>query len=322
MIQSIAEGLWTFRVRLPDNPLKWLNTYVITGGGRNLLIDTGFHRRECKEDLFRGMEELGLEPRDTDVFLTHLHADHTGNASELAALGCRLIMGRVDYDLLNAGTGGKDYDRPFREGAPAEMMAKMLAEIPAAKFVSAPFEAELVEDGQVLHYGGRALECLHTPGHTPGHICLYDRENKTMFLGDHVLFDISPNITAWPACPDSLGTYLESLEKIARYDVALALPAHRSAGELSMSERAAQLIEHHARRLGEMKAVIASSPGLTAYDVAGRMSWHIRALSWEDFPVSLKWFALGETLSHLDHLRLRGEIVASSRGGSVFYYAN
>lgn len=51
-----------------------------------------------------------------------------------------------------------------------------------------------------------------------------------MLLGDHVLFDITPNITDWWDVPDSLGDYLRSLDKIAAYPVTLPLPGHREAG--------------------------------------------------------------------------------------------
>ena len=71
--------------------------------------------------------------------------------------------------------------------------------------------AETVEDGDVLHRGGFSFECICTPGHTPGHMCLYDREKRVFLSGDHVLFDISPNITCWSTMHDALGSYIESL---------------------------------------------------------------------------------------------------------------
>ena len=47
---------------------------------------------------------------------------------------------------------------------------------------------------------------------------------------------------------------------------------------------------------------------MTAYEIAGRMKWKIRARNWEEFPVTQKWFAVGEAMSHLDYLRTRGRI--------------
>ena len=68
-----------------------------------------------------------------------------------------------------------------------------------------------LQDGAALHYGGRMLRCVLTPGHTPGHLCLYDPARRRLFCGDHVLFHITPNICRWQGVEDSLGDYLKSL---------------------------------------------------------------------------------------------------------------
>ena len=114
--KQIKDNIYVFPIVLPDNPLKWLNCYAIKGraGERSLLIDSGFNRPECLEALCCGMASLGLEPENTDVFFTHLHADHTGNAHALEELGCRLIMGRKEYGFMRAQqelNWGGDIDR-------------------------------------------------------------------------------------------------------------------------------------------------------------------------------------------------------------------
>lgn len=50
------------------------------GKARNLLVDTGFRTEGCKKALLKGLEQLGVSMEDTDILLTHLHADHSGNA--------------------------------------------------------------------------------------------------------------------------------------------------------------------------------------------------------------------------------------------------
>ena len=73
-------------------------------------------------------------------------------------------------------------------------------------------------------------------------------------------------------------------------------------------ERIEALLAHHERRLAETEALLAEHPGMTAYETAGKMRWKIRAASWEEFPPSQKWFAVGECMAHLDYLRLRSRI--------------
>ncbi len=323
-MDQITENLFSFPVSLPRNPLKWLNCYVIKGrpGEKNLLIDTGFNRPECLSDLLRGMEELELRPEETDVFLTHFHSDHTGNARALQDRGCRLYMSRVDRDVLRSFDRDASIRRMLCEGMPADVLETVLENNPGPKYSSAPFDAEPFSEGDVLERGGYRLEGIQTPGHTPGHMCLYDRQAQLLFLGDHVLYDITPNITFWTVMEDSLGSYLESLEKIMDLPAALALPAHRHFGRVSMRGRVLELQEHHRRRLAEAERLVREQPGITAYRAAAQMTWSIRAKDWDDFPPGQKWFAVGEAISHLDHLVLQQRIVRfTDPEGFAFYRA-
>ena len=138
-----------------------------------------------------------------------------------------------------------------------------------------------------------------------------------MFTGDHVLFDITPNITEWEGVEDSLGDYLESLLRVRNYPVELALPGHRHSG--NYQERIGEIIAHHGRRLADTERIIREHPGLTGYEIAGLMKWKIRARSWEEFPATQKWFAVGECFSHLDYLRKRG-IIRRFRDGALWRY--
>jgi glyoxylase-like metal-dependent hydrolase (beta-lactamase superfamily II) len=178
-----------------------------------------------------------------------------------------------------------------------------------------------VEDGTILEYGGRKLQCVFTPGHTPGHMCLYDRENEILFSGDHVLFHISPNICRWEGVDDSLGSYLKSLERVKSLPVRHLYPAHREETG-NLKTRVEELEAHHAKRLLGTKEIVRDNPGLTAYDIAGKMRWSIRAKSWVDFPLTQKFFAVGEALAHLDYLEKRGEIQREKSGDKVHYFSN
>ena len=91
-------------------------------------------------------------------------------------------------------------------------------------------------------------------------------------------------------------------------DIETALPAHRARGELTLSERAQQLIEHHRLRLNEAERLVHERPGVTAYELAGLMTWRIRAKNWTDFPALAEGLRLGETLAHLDTLLASGAI--------------
>ena len=177
-----------------------------------------------------------------------------------------------------------------------------------------------LQDGAALHYGGRMLRCVLTPGHTPGHLCLYDPARRRLFCGDHVLFHITPNICRWQGVEDSLGDYLSSLDRTAALDTAELYPAHRAeTGDLR--QRTAELKAHHARRREDTLRTVEKAPGLTAYPSAGRMRWSIRCRNWADFPLAQKFFAVGEALAHLDHLEAQGRVFRQEIHGKRVYFA-
>ena len=83
-IREVLPEVFRIPVPLEGNPLKELNSYLFRGSReakqRNLLVDTGFRTEGCKKALLKGLEQLGVSMEDTDILLTHLHADHSGNA--------------------------------------------------------------------------------------------------------------------------------------------------------------------------------------------------------------------------------------------------
>ncbi len=311
MYTHIEDNIYTIPVPLPNNPLRQLNSYVIKGEGRSLVIDTGFKLEECRKALCDGLEELGVDMNCTDIFLTHLHSDHSGLAAELATQSSKIYISRADGELLTLSlTQGLGRVEEYRSYGFSEKELENFWENPSMKYrQESPFSFTYVADGDVLTYGGRRLEVIFTPGHTPGHVCLYDRANKVMFLGDHVLFNITPNITTWPFFEDPLGHYVHSLMDISIYDVRLPLPAHRGVNG-TMAERIGTIIEHHGARIREMLDILTERPGLTPYDLSGMMTWrvHGKTNSWADFPLNQKWFAVGETAAHLDYLLKRGRV--------------
>lgn len=304
--------IYTIPVVLPNNPLKNLNCYIVKTPEENLVIDTGFNQPECLDALCEGLKKLDIDMNRTTLFLTHLHSDHIGLTNHIATGQTRIVIGSVDYDYLK-----KQHDENFwpwmeekfyREGLSRDLIELQRKVNPARAY--APeylFDAETVSDNDILYIGDYAFRCLWTAGHTPGHTCLYMEKEKILFCGDHILFDITPNITMWRGIEDSLGNYLESLKKVKALDIGLALPAHRK-NDMDVYERIRQIEEHHDRRINQTLSIIREEPGLNACQIGARMTWSMRGKNWEEFPIQQKWFAIGETISHLDYLLKRGLI--------------
>jgi len=324
MAEQIQKDLWRLEIPLVGNPLKTLNSYLLVGA-RSLLIDTGFRQEPCREAMERQLCEIGVDRDRMDIFLTHLHSDHTGLAPELIRPGCRIYIGRIDGTRLTA----PDQDARWRhlsadyvrDGFSEEEMEGLWDTNPAKVAAPPPWDGyTFLEDGDTLVCGEHHLRCILTPGHTPGHLCLYEEKARRLFSGDHVLFHITPNICRWDGVADSLGDYLQSLDRVKGLEVAELLPAHRSeTGDLR--RRAEELAAHHARRIENAWETIRRQPGMTAYEIAGHMAWSIRCRSWEDFPLTQKFFAVGEALAHLDYLEVRGRVTRREKYGKWAYDA-
>lgn len=325
MIEEVRKDIFRIPVDLPNSPLKILNSYVIKGGDRNILIDTGFRRTSCINIMREAIKELELDMNKTDILLTHLHSDHSGLAPTLARPGTRVYISRKEIPWLLAETRDLLWNENnlgfVRAGFSPELVYdednynKSSRMSPALSFK----DYLPIDDGDEFVCGDYTLKAIATPGHTPEHMCFWIEEQKIMFTGDHVLFDITPNITRWAGVEDSLGDYLASLRAIDKYDVELALPSHRATGDFH--GRIAHLLSHHEGRLEECFRVVQANPGLSIYDIAGKMTWKIRCNSWEDFPLNQKWFAVGECQSHLDLLEKQGRVIPDKSCEIIKYSA-
>ena len=205
LVEQVADGIWRIGVELPQNPLRELNSYLIKGkeNERDLLIDTGFRREECREALFAGLRALGSSPDRLDILLTHLHSDHTGLAREAAGADSRIYISGIDLTILKDGFTP---ERPLRlaaqfraGGFPGDEMKKTQALNPAVRYKLDQVDDRFVpiEAGWKYTVGDYTLEMISVPGHTPGNAMFWAKKQGIMFTGDHILFDISPNITSW-----------------------------------------------------------------------------------------------------------------------------
>lgn len=308
MPEEIIRNIYRLEIPLPANPLKALNSYVIKGRGRHLVIDCGMRRKECSDAMRAGLDALGIDLTETDFFITHFHADHLGLVSDLATKTATIYLNRPDATRIIDPSVREAFARSARlHGFPPTEINRALEAHPGAKYgPQLPLPFAMPEDGQVISAGGYKFRCVATPGHSFGHLCLYEEEQRVLLAGDHILEDITPNIQAWFDGWNPLKEYLMSLDRMADLDVGLVLPGHRRIFT-DMRARIEELKEHHARRAEEVLEVLEEAPK-TAYQLASEMTWDIVCDSFDLFPVSQKWFATGEAIAHLLYLEELGKV--------------
>lgn len=302
MIKEILSDIFLLEIPLPGNPLKLLNSYLIKGRKRNLLIDTGFNRAECMQAQLTCLKALKIDWSDIDFFVTHFHGDHSGLVFALAHAKSRTYCSRIDADIirttLSSNYWGKTDSFYISHGYPVEWLAEQRNTL-TNYFSGDEIKFAYVNEGDVLEYGKYHLTCINTPGHTPGHMCLYEPEEKFLLGGDLLLANISSNIAARHNVNDALGDYLRSLEKIEAMEINMIMPGHRTL-IFNPRQRIIELKNHHRYRLDEV-LIILRQGAMNAYQVAARMNWDISDV-WERIPRFQQWFATGEAIAHLEHL--------------------
>ena len=305
MVTEVYPHIFSNKIPLPKNPLKSINSYIITSKDRNLIIDTGFNTAECQAELLHGLGELAIDLNKTDLLVTHMHTDHSGLAPVLKKLGIRtLYFSQVDGNILNQTA---ERDKFFKElnhllGFEGENSVKFGKEFGVRP--TEPLDFYPLFEGDTLEIGNFSFTVIEVPGHTPGHIGLYEKKHKLFFCGDHILDEITPNITFWGFEQDILATYFNSLKKIYDLEVDYLLTAHRKIIR-NHRKRITELLQHHEERLQEIMGIL-NENGKTPVEIAASMHWDLSHKKWSDFPSSQKWFASGEALSHVEHLVAAG----------------
>lgn len=298
-----------------------VNSYLIKNRPFTV-IDPGPYTEAAKKSLAGGLASLGCNPKEVDrVVITHSHSDHSGLARWFAGEnGSKVYVHKLEERKL-----ARDFDfyretLPFLKeaGLPPEILREIMDDPDPVEKPFLPGScAEVVSGGELLEFEGGSLRVMHFPGHSSGHICLYDFVGRRFFAGDFILDHITPNpvMEADPEDPcrrlTVLSNYLEGLARLEKLDIRLILPGHgKNMDNSLMTVNKAK--RHHMRRLELVFSVVADYRGLSAFQVMRFFYPKIRG-----FQVFL---GISEVLAHLDYLLAMRRIRSEENSGILFYF--
>lgn len=187
------------------------HSYLLNGTERSLLIDTGLGISNIYEAVIKRTD------KPITAVATHIHWDHIGghkyfpdfyaHSAELDWLNGKFPLSletikQMVVERCDLPTGFNIDGYTFFQGMPTKVLT----------------------DHDIIEIGTRKIEVLHTPGHSPGHLCFWDQERGYLFTGDLVY---KGTLFAYYPSTDPV-QYLASLEKVAALPVKRVLPAHHS----------------------------------------------------------------------------------------------
>lgn len=322
-VEQVTGGVWSVPVPIPDNPLRYVLSYLIEHRSGFVMVDPGWDHPESWDALRAGLDACGIPMTAvTAIVLTHVHPDHHGlSAAVREQSGAWIGMhAREDAWLGRRFTARGGRAREWAAylrwcGAPAAHIEEVTVSYRNADGRRRPMARadRALEHGDLIDAPGLTLRAVWTPGHSPGHLCFRDETHDLMLTGDHVLPRITPNVSAYDMDSQPLQEYLRSLDALRGVQPGEVLPAHEYRFR-DLDTRLDALGEHHAQRLGEVRQVLAASPdGLSTWRVAEQVTW---SRGWDQLSGFPRQAALGEVLAHLRHLQAEG-IATCLQGGGV-----
>lgn len=194
-----------------------VRSFLLIGKERALLIDCGLGIGNLKK-VVSGLTELPVK-----VVLTHVHWDHIGGLADFETI----YVHQADAQWLVKGI-----DYWTNERVVNELTRAVTCEFPP-EFEPANYQMYIGQPssrlvgGEIVDLGGRKVKVLHTPGHSPGHICLVDLTREYLFTGDILYSKETPIYANYPSTsPHDLVQSLLSLTTIPA--VKKILPSHNS----------------------------------------------------------------------------------------------
>jgi glyoxylase-like metal-dependent hydrolase (beta-lactamase superfamily II) len=300
LIQQIADSLYMITLPMPFR-LEHVHVFVLIHDGSLALFDTGMNTPDTFSKLEEALERIGKSVHDIDrIFLTHYHTDHCGMAGRLKEIsGASIHMSRIGSTIIEIQKNeelviNRIKDFYISHGLSEKAIDTLITFFRGFRKVTVPFKADvLLDPPHVINLGSSVIEVLPTPGHTRGHVSYYFPKEGLLLSGDHVLPEITPNLS--PDLP-----------------VVKVYPAHGDPFS-NLKGRVEEIREHHRERKGLAFDSIKKGPK-TSFQASLDIFGH-------DLPEFDRFLAINETYVHLLELQKEGAIKEEKRGRFLLYSA-
>ena len=327
MVKEFLPGIYQITLTLSGFSPGSINVYLIRDYSGYCLIDTGWDIPPSVQSLQEQLAEINVRfPDIHSVIITHCHLDHLGMISRFKdSHHATIYLHKNEMELIKVRFSNGDQFIPLtdqflkKHGVPEYELTPPEIKIPEVNLTQPDV---LLKGGEKITIGNYRLKVLHTPGHTPGHISLYEETKKLLFSGDVLLPTIATNAALHVQhFPNPLSQYLNSLRLLRNLDIEWVLPGHEYIFN-NHRARIDELIAHHHQKSNEILRILNDGKPRTAFEVARELLWSPRtkALSWDNLSGWDKRFAVLQTIAHLEEMNASGIIEKYSHNNKYYYF--
>ena len=329
------DGVYQFKINFPSfEGLQFVCMYLLNIDNSYVLIDAGLNFSDCEKLFFSGLKKLKISSSNLKyLIITHEHPDHIGllNILKKRIPHVQIAMHEITHNMIKWMTNSKKMDeiQSYAKEGSLRMMKFGVSENQSKRvyqfmrsfrnFTLYNEPDRILKDNDEILINSKKLKVIWTPGHSIGHICIFDETKKYLFSGDHILSRITPHIGAFLPNPilekdntftNILDMYLKSLDRIDQLNPKIIFPAHQEI-IYNPHERILAIKKHHENRLAEIANTIQNTP---------KTPFKISQLHFGENLSEINTFlALSEVLSHLIYLEHQNKIKRIEKNNKIFF---
>ncbi|TXT56145.1 MAG: Hydroxyacylglutathione hydrolase [Promethearchaeota archaeon] len=328
------EGVYRIKIPVPF-AVKFVCVYLLPIKQGYILIDAGLNMGDWVKKFLSSLKQINVNLRDIKYcIVTHEHLDHIGLLENLKELNpsIKIVMHHFTNEILKWECDPENLEEIKQA---SEDLAKMMISYGIEKkykdqiikmflywrkikeYVSPDIIISPSEGA--LNLEETKLKLIWTPGHSFGHICLFEPQKRILFSGDHILSRITPHIGNFIVNKkisdqfdfnNILKYYLESLGSIKELKSEIIFPAHQEVIH-NPEKRIEEIFDHHQTRLSQIQNVIKDHPK-TPYEISQE---HFGT----DLDETNTFLAVSEVLGHLIYLEEQQKINRVKKEDKIFF---
>jgi glyoxylase-like metal-dependent hydrolase (beta-lactamase superfamily II) len=322
---EVAPGVYRLALPLGIQGIPTLSAYLLPASDGDTLVDCGIAAgpgEEACAALDAALRACGSAvERIARLVVTHAHIDHFGLAGEVVRRsgGDLWMHRRTELDLAKYAEPDEAVDQRELMLADHGLFGPELTAsagglrdwMPVMPSIGRP--SVVLDGGERLEAGDRVWEVVATPGHSPGHVCLWSPSDRLLCSGDHLLQVASPPVTFERGFErDPMGSYLDSLERVALLAPALVLPGHGPPFQ-DGARRARTIAQGKTRRLDRVRELVEAAP-ITVTELTETL--HPGPLGGAQ-----RHFVMAELLADLAYHEVREVLQRNRRPDGVFVWS-